>query len=148
MSEINSIPTNKILNSKIPQIIDCNKKSFDEDLFVIEMKDEILFPISTVEDRVKEFVDHVSKACDASMYRKQQDTHHNLVYWWNETISQCRKKCLCARRLHQRARKCSRETASSLSFNYEMKRRKLRKVILSSKRSCWKELCNEVIQDS
>lgn len=124
-----------------------NKGAFDKEAFLVMMEEGAEDAATTAEERTKAVMDHVSRACDASMPRGRPNTRHPPVYWWNSNISQLRRKCLKARRLHQRARKQSRETTAALRFQYELKRRELRRAISASKKSCWKELCNEVDQD-
>lgn len=123
-----------------------NSKAFDNDAFLVTIAEERAQG-ATVQEKVKNIMGCVSRACDASMPRRRMNNQHFPVYWWNDTISQLRKECLKARRLHQRARKRCRETNAALRLNYELKRRDLRRAILSSKRSCWKELSGEVDQD-
>ncbi|CAB0038639.1 unnamed protein product [Trichogramma brassicae] len=67
------------------------------------------------------------------------------VYWWTAEIADLRRSCLRARRLFQRLR--GRHDEETHSANYASARRLLRVAIKTSKRRCWRRLCDEVNND-
>ncbi|CAB0039746.1 unnamed protein product [Trichogramma brassicae] len=67
------------------------------------------------------------------------------VYWWTAEIADLRRSCLRARRLFQRSR--GRHDQETHSANYASARRLLRVAIKTSKRRCWRQLCDEVNND-
>ncbi|CAB0032739.1 unnamed protein product [Trichogramma brassicae] len=85
-------------------------------------------------------VQSIGRSQDANPRRR-----HELVYWWTAEIADLRRSCLWARRLFQRLRGWHDEEAHSVS--YATARRLLRVVIKTSKRRCWRQLCDEVDSD-
>ncbi|CAB0040612.1 unnamed protein product [Trichogramma brassicae] len=67
------------------------------------------------------------------------------VYWWTAEIADLRRSCLRARRLFQRSR--SRHDEETHSANYASARRLLHVAIKTSKRRCWRQLCDKVNND-
>ncbi|CAB0040069.1 unnamed protein product, partial [Trichogramma brassicae] len=68
------------------------------------------------------------------------------VYWWTAEIADLRRSCQRARRLFQRSR--GRHDEETHSANYASARRLLLRVaIKTSKRRCWRQLCDEVDND-
>ncbi|CAB0043339.1 unnamed protein product [Trichogramma brassicae] len=69
------------------------------------------------------------------------------LYWWTAEIADLRRSLACgARRLFQRSRgRYDEETTHSA--NYASARRLLRVAIKTSKRRCWRQLCDEVDND-
>ncbi|CAB0041231.1 unnamed protein product, partial [Trichogramma brassicae] len=63
------------------------------------------------------------------------------VYWWNDSIEECRRSCLRLRRRAQRARGRADETICREEFADA--RRRLHRAIKASKRLCWRQLCDE-----
>ncbi|CAB0044038.1 unnamed protein product [Trichogramma brassicae] len=68
----------------------------------------------------------------------------NRLYWWTPEIADLRRSCLRARRLFQRSR--GRHDEETHSTNYASARRLLRVAIKTSKRRCWRQLCDEVLE--
>ena len=66
------------------------------------------------------------------------------VHWCNRDIEVIRKKCLRARRLHQRAIRGPRH--EELTASYEQTRKEL-KVSMTAKRKCWQDFCEELDRD-
>ncbi|CAB0044424.1 unnamed protein product, partial [Trichogramma brassicae] len=58
------------------------------------------------------------------------------VYWWNDSIEECRRSCLRLRRRAQRARGRADETIRREEFADA--RRRLHRTIKASKRLCWR----------
>ncbi|CAB0041818.1 unnamed protein product [Trichogramma brassicae] len=68
-----------------------------------------------------------------------------VYWWWTPEIADLRRSCLRARRLFQRSR--GRHDEETHSANYASARRLLRVAIKTSKRRCWRQLCDEVNND-
>uniref|UniRef100_A0ABD2WY64 Reverse transcriptase n=1 Tax=Trichogramma kaykai TaxID=54128 RepID=A0ABD2WY64_9HYME len=90
-------------------------------------------------------MDVITGACDASMTKANPRRRREPVYWWTAEIADLRRSCLRARRLFQRSRGWQDEEAHSA--NYTSARRLLRAAIRTSKRRCWRQLCDEVDSD-
>lgn len=92
--------------------------------------------------RAEELTALLARVCDITMPRRiEPKSCHRPVYWWNETISVLRARCLKARRLMQRSRTVTdreerRESlrAAKAALKSEIKR---------SKRACFNELCRD-----
>ncbi|CAB0040403.1 unnamed protein product [Trichogramma brassicae] len=92
-------------------------------------------------DMVDELMSTIVRACDASMSRGGDCRQRKPVYWWNDSIEECRKSCLRLRRRAQRARGRADETICREEFADA--RRRLHRAIKASKRLCWRQLCDE-----
>ncbi|CAB0037512.1 unnamed protein product [Trichogramma brassicae] len=68
------------------------------------------------------------------------------VYWWTPEIADLRRSCLRARRLFQRSRGQHDEETHSAKYA-SARRLLLRVAIKTSKRRCWRQLCDEVNND-
>uniref|UniRef100_A0ABD2WNF7 Reverse transcriptase domain-containing protein n=1 Tax=Trichogramma kaykai TaxID=54128 RepID=A0ABD2WNF7_9HYME len=87
----------------------------------------------------------ITSACDASIAKSSGRRRRCAVYWWTSEIADLWCSCLRAQRLAQRARGRPNEGASQAS--YASARRLLRVAIKTSKRRCWRQLCDEVDSD-
>ncbi|CAB0039758.1 unnamed protein product [Trichogramma brassicae] len=87
----------------------------------------------------------ITGACDASMSKVNPRRRRELVYWWTAEIADLRRSCLRARRLFQRSR--GRQDEEIHSANNTSARHLLRVAIKTSKRRCWRQLCDEVNSD-
>ncbi|CAB0044445.1 unnamed protein product [Trichogramma brassicae] len=83
----------------------------------------------------------ITGACDASMSKANPRHRREPVYWWTAKIADLRRSCLRARRLFQRSR--GRHEEETHSANYASARRLLLVAIKTSKRRCWRQLCDE-----
>lgn len=99
----------------------------------------------TAEEKTKQVMDAVVRACDAAMPRRGNKNRHASAYWWSDTIAELRAQCKHARRLAQRARK--RPTFPQLEIAFKETRSKLAKAIKHSKREGWTRLVAEVNND-
>ncbi|CAB0044423.1 unnamed protein product, partial [Trichogramma brassicae] len=81
----------------------------------------------------------------ASMSKANPRRRREPVYWWTAEIADLRRSCQRARRLFQRSR--GRHDEETHSANYASARRLLRVAIKTSKRRCWRQLCDEVDND-
>ncbi|CAB0031311.1 unnamed protein product [Trichogramma brassicae] len=99
----------------------------------------------TAEDMASSLMSVIIGACDASMSKANFRRRREPVYWWTAEIADLRRSCLRARRLFQRSR--GRHDEGTHSVNYASARRLLRVAIKTSKRRCWRQLCDEVNND-
>lgn len=99
----------------------------------------------TAEEKTKQVMDAVMRACDAAMPRCGDGNQHAPAYWWSDTIAELRAQCKHARRLAQRARK--RPTFPQLEMAFKEARSQLAKAIKHSKREGWTRLMAEVNSD-
>ncbi|CAB0041311.1 unnamed protein product [Trichogramma brassicae] len=99
----------------------------------------------TAEDMASSLMSVITGACDASMSKANPRRRREPVYWWTAEIADLRRSCQRARRLFQRSR--GRHDEETHSANYASARRLLRVAIKTSKRRCWRHLCDEVDND-
>ncbi|CAB0034471.1 unnamed protein product [Trichogramma brassicae] len=95
----------------------------------------------TAEDMASSLMSVITGACDASMTKANPRRRREPVYWWTPEIADLRRSCLRARRLFQRSR--GQHDEETHSANYASARRLLRVAIKTSKRRCWRQLCDE-----
>ncbi|CAB0034439.1 unnamed protein product [Trichogramma brassicae] len=99
----------------------------------------------TAEDMASGLMSVITGACDASMSKIYPHRRREPVYWWTAEIADLRRSCLRARRLSQRSRGWQDEETHSA--NYASSRHLLRVAIKTSRRRCWRQLCDEVNSD-
>ena len=92
------------------------------------------------ESQVSRVTSVIVRACDASMPRFGNGNRHQPAYCWTEEIAELRRTCLRLRA--QRAQE--RRGATLLNAEFKQAQKRLRLAIKSSKRRCWKEICEEV----
>nr|XP_036224320.1 uncharacterized protein LOC118681891 [Bactrocera oleae] len=119
-------------------------KSFDPSALLVSLDSD---PIITgpAEDKTKDLLTRLTRACDASMPRKRGNNQRPSVHWWNDRVSTLRAKCLKKRRISKRGYR--RPNSAELIAEYKQARRNLNKAIKESKRRCWTELVEEVDRD-
>ncbi|CAB0032949.1 unnamed protein product, partial [Trichogramma brassicae] len=121
-----------------------NARTLDVDRFPAVMSGASVAP-GTAEDMASSLMSVITSACDASMSKANPRRRREPVYWWTAEIADLRRSCLWARRLFQRSR--GRHDEETHSANYASARRLLRVAIKTSKRRCWRQLCDEVNND-
>ena len=99
---------------------------------------------SCAEDVVKDTMNLIHKASDASMPRKKHFRGRKATYWWSTEIAELRKKSFQSRRKAQRARKRIHGEFALKTQEYLCAKKELRKAIRSSKVHNWKTLQKEV----
>ncbi|CAB0036712.1 unnamed protein product [Trichogramma brassicae] len=115
-------------------------RTFDGDCFA-EVVSAMNIRPGIPEDMVDELMSTIVRACDASMSGGGDRRRREPVYWWNDSIEECRRSCLRLRRRAQRARGLADETICREEFADA--RRRLHRAIKASKRLCWRQLCDE-----
>ncbi|CAB0036639.1 unnamed protein product, partial [Trichogramma brassicae] len=118
-----------------------NARTLDAGRFSAAMSSASVAP-GTAEDMASSLMSVITGACDASMSKANPRRRREPVYWWTAEIADLRRSRLRARRLFQRSRGRHNEEAHSAS--YASARRLLRVAIKTSKRRCWRQLCDEV----
>ncbi|CAB0032732.1 unnamed protein product [Trichogramma brassicae] len=121
-----------------------NGRTLDVDRFSAVVSSASVAP-GTAEDMASSLMSVITGACDASMSKANPRRRREPVYWWTPEIADLRRSCLRARRLFQRSR--GRHDEETHSANYASARRFLRVAIKTSKRRCWRQLCDEVNND-
>ncbi|CAB0038526.1 unnamed protein product [Trichogramma brassicae] len=121
-----------------------NARTLDADCFSATVSSASVAP-GTAEDMASSLMSVITGACDASMSKANPRRRREPVYWWTAEIADLRCSCLRARRLFQRSR--GRHDEETHSANYASARRLLRVAIKTSKRRCWRQLCDEVDND-
>ncbi|CAB0039191.1 unnamed protein product [Trichogramma brassicae] len=121
-----------------------NARTLDADCFSATVSSASVAP-GTAEDMATSLMSVITGACDASMSKANPRRRREPVYWWTAEIADLRRSCLRARRLFQRSR--GRYDEETHSANYASARRLLRVAIKTSKRRCWRQLCDEVDND-
>ncbi|CAB0042472.1 unnamed protein product [Trichogramma brassicae] len=121
-----------------------NARTLDADCFSATVSSASVAP-GTAEDMASSLMSVITGACDASMSKANPRRRREPVYWWTAEIADLRRSCLRARRLFQRSR--GRHDEETHSANYASARRLLRVAIKTSKRRCWRQLCDEVDND-
>ncbi|CAB0037451.1 unnamed protein product [Trichogramma brassicae] len=121
-----------------------NAHALDADRFSAAVSSTSVAP-GTAEDMASSLMAVITGACDASMSKANPRRRCEPVYWWMAEIADLRRSCLQARRLFQRSRGWHDEETHSA--NYASARRLLRVAIKTSKRRCWRQLCDEVDSD-
>ncbi|CAB0039078.1 unnamed protein product, partial [Trichogramma brassicae] len=121
-----------------------NARTLDVDLFSAVVSSASVAP-GTAEDMASGLMSVITGACDASMSKANPRRRREPVYWWTAEIADLRRSCQRARRLFQRSR--GRHDKETHSANYASARRLLRVAIKTSKRRCWRQLCDEVDND-
>ncbi|CAB0039743.1 unnamed protein product [Trichogramma brassicae] len=121
-----------------------NARTLDVDHFSAVVSGASVAP-GTAEDMASSLMSVITGACDASMSKANPRRRRESVYWWTAEIDDLRRSCLRARRLFQRSR--GRHDEGTHSANYASARRLLRVAIKTSKRRCWRQLCDEVKND-
>lgn len=89
-------------------------------------------------------------AQQASEIRHIESSRRNTPYWWNEDLSASRKNCNIQRRKRTRARRNRNQNAEemqNLQRTYKAEKTAYKKEINASKKSKWRELCNELEND-
>lgn len=115
-------------------------KALDVEVLKEQMRGAPL-PTGTADTYTKQVIDKLKAACDASMPRRRSDKRRKPVYWWNETIKTLRANCFKARRKSQRAFGTQAQVVCIEQFKEA--RQQLRNEIRSSKKLCFKKLCDE-----
>ncbi|CAB0030810.1 unnamed protein product [Trichogramma brassicae] len=118
-----------------------NARTLDVDRFSAVVSSASVAP-GTAKDMASSLM---SGACDASMSKANPRRRREPVYWWTAEIADLRRSCLRARRLFQRSR--GRHDEETHSANYASARRLLHVAIKTSKRRCWRQLCDEANND-
>ncbi|CAB0040094.1 unnamed protein product [Trichogramma brassicae] len=121
-----------------------NARTLDVDRFSAVVSSASVAP-GTAEDMASSLMSVITGACDASISKANPRRRREPVYWWTAEIADLRRSCLRARRLFQRSR--GRHEEETHSANYASARRLLRVAIKTSKRRCWRQLCDEVNND-
>ncbi|CAB0040808.1 unnamed protein product [Trichogramma brassicae] len=121
-----------------------NARTRDVDRFSAVVSSASVAP-GTAEDMASSLMSVITGACDASMSKANPRCRREPVYWWTAEIADLRRSCLRARRLFQRSR--GRHDEEAHSAIYASARRLLRVAIKTSKRRCWRQLCDEVNND-
>ncbi|CAB0039506.1 unnamed protein product [Trichogramma brassicae] len=121
-----------------------NARTLDVDRFSAVVSGASVAP-GTAEDMASSLMSVITGACDASMTKANPRRRREPVYWWTPEIADLRRSCLRARRLFQRSR--GQHDEETHSANYASARRLLRMAIKTSKRRCWRQLCDEVNND-
>ncbi|CAB0040047.1 unnamed protein product [Trichogramma brassicae] len=121
-----------------------NARTLDVDRFSAVVSGASVAP-GTAEDMASSLMSVITGACDASMTKANPRRRREPVYWWTPEIADLRRSCLRARRLFQRSR--GQHDEETYSTNYASARRLLRVAIKTSKRWCWRQLCDEVNND-
>ncbi|CAB0031384.1 unnamed protein product [Trichogramma brassicae] len=121
-----------------------NARTLDADRFSAAVSSASVAP-GTAEDMASSLMSVITSACDASMSRVNPRHRREPVYWWTAEIADLRRSCLRARRLSQRSP--GRQDEETHSANYASARHLLRVAIKTSKRRCWRQLCDEVNSD-
>jgi len=96
-------------------------KQFDADLFR-ETLDTRPIKDGDAVAKVKEVMQRVTDACDATMPRKKDADRRPPVHWWSEGIADLRKKYHQAQRLAQRVR--GKPTFSALEDRFKAEAQK------------------------
>ncbi|CAB0040345.1 unnamed protein product, partial [Trichogramma brassicae] len=117
-----------------------NARALDADRFSATVFSASVAP-GTAEDMASSLMAVITDACDASMSKTNPRHRCEPVYWWTAEIADLRRSCLRARRLSQRSR--GRHDEGAHSASYASARRLLRVAIKTSKRRCWRQLCDE-----
>ncbi|CAB0029481.1 unnamed protein product [Trichogramma brassicae] len=121
-----------------------NARTLDVDRFSAVVSGASVAP-GTAEDMASSLMSVITGACDASMSKANPRRRREPVHWWTAEIADLRRSCQRARRLFQRSR--GRHDEETHSANYASARRLLRVSIKTSKRRCWRQLCDEVDND-
>ncbi|CAB0035836.1 unnamed protein product [Trichogramma brassicae] len=121
-----------------------NARTLDADCFSATVSSASVAS-GTAEDMATSLMSVITGACDASMSKANPRRRREPVYWWTAEIADLRRSCLRARRLFQRSR--GRHDEETHSPNYASAMRLLRVAIKTSKRRCWRQLCDEVDND-
>lgn len=124
------------------KMIGWKAKSFDEAVFLLMMEDITLS--GTAENKATQLMRRITQACDVAMPRRRESNRRKPVFWWSDEIAELRRKCLRARRQHQRAAQAENPV---LRQQYREARSELKHAIKRSKRKCFQELCDEVDHD-
>lgn len=119
------------------------EKELDKVLFVETF--EIPVFRGTTAEKVAQLMRQVTRACDATMSRKTQNSRSKAMYWWNEEIAELRRRCIRTRRLTQRTR--GGEQSDNLQLTHKEARRALKKSIRRSKQASFKKLCDDTDQN-
>ncbi|CAB0027964.1 unnamed protein product [Trichogramma brassicae] len=109
------------------------------------MMTSTVVPPGPTEEMATKLMAAITCACDASMTRTSGRCRRGPVYWWTDEIAVLRRTCLRSWRLAQRARGRSNEHACRA--NFASARRLLYVAIKTSKRQCWRQLCESVDDD-
>ena len=101
-----------------------------------------------VENLVEKTMGAISAACDASMPTRSTREKRRANYWWNDDISELRKKCLALRRKSVRAnRRRQAGQPDTLFAELDSAKKALKRAIKKSKNQCWNNLCDELDED-
>lgn len=90
-------------------------------------------------------------ACNNSLPKKALPTSRKPVYWWNKDIAELRKICIGKRRATTRAnrmRSMAAEEVERMHLEYTRSRKELRKMIITRKKECWKQVQNDIDSDT
>lgn len=87
--------------------------------------------------------------CDGCMPKKVKGVPgRKPVHWWSSEIAELRRRCLAAKRVHQRQRRVTGGEGDELAGeNYRQARRDLRTAINAAKARSWNQLCVSVDED-
>lgn len=90
------------------------------------------------------------KACDKAMRARRIDGNWPPVYWWNDTIKNCRIECIKKRRKFVRINRkvtSTTEEKECTKVEYANAKKELRREIQLSKDKSWKNIIRDVEQD-
>ncbi|KMQ86999.1 reverse transcriptase [Lasius niger] len=90
----------------------------------------------------------VCDACDVSTFRLGSSRERRSSYWWNDTIADCRKVSISARRqLIRSRRRGNTEEIDSKKLAYKIVKKNLRSEINRVKKNAWDELILSINDD-
>ena len=139
----------KRLSAPLWKVGDYNEETYKEALRYWKPTEQSL-NITNIDEMVEVTMQWITRACDTSMRRTGTSNNRPSVHWWNDTIAELRRRCHQARRQYQRNRTRhgnDHEQTTTLRTHYLDTRRELRREIFSSKKECWRVLCEELNAD-
>lgn len=99
----------------------------------------------------EEVVGRITQSCNEVFSKKGNKHHkHAPAYWWNNEIAEKRKWCHKMRRKYTRSRALNEQSQTKgedLREQYKDAKRQLKNAIINSKRTKWRELCDDLDND-
>ncbi|KAI5730899.1 hypothetical protein M8J77_001764 [Diaphorina citri] len=109
------------------------------------LKNKISETIQTIDKTPEDLTNLLQNICEEIFPRRVPNNRRKPVYWWNQEISELRKKCFAFRRKLVRGnRSGNEEDKDRRRREYYNSKKDLRRSIRKSQTEAWKKLCQDL----
>lgn len=129
------------------KLIEKTKVVYDWEVFEILLN----WKVTGMEEpkNVEQMTSILQEICAVSQVNKNREKKSRVPYWWNNEISDARRRCIEKRRIVTRSNKRNIriEEREQVREEYKGCRKELRNLIQKTKRRLWQTLCDELNND-